>query len=51
MSRRGVYWTRRDLASIDAVILFGAALLIGIWGRDFLRAVGLELWSSRRRHR
>jgi len=40
-----------DLASIDAVILFGAALLIGIWGRDFLRAVGLELWSSRRRHR
>ena len=47
----GVYWTRRDLASLDAVILFGAALLIGIWGRDFLRAVGLELWSSRRRHR
>jgi len=26
----GVYWTRRDLASLDAVILFGAALLIGI---------------------
>ena len=49
--QEGVYWTRRDLASIDAVILFGAALLIGIWGRDFLRAVGLELWSSRRRHR
>ncbi len=49
--QEGVYWTRRDLASIDAAILFGAALLIGIWGRDFLSAVGLELWSSRRKHR
>src|SRR5206468_2469396 len=47
----GVYWTRRDLASLDAVFLFGAALLIGIWGRGFLRAVGLELWSSRRKGR
>jgi hypothetical protein len=45
----GVYWTRRDYASLDAVILFGAALLIGIWGRDFLKALGLELWHSRRR--
>jgi len=47
----GVYWTRRDLASLDAVTLFGAALLIGIWGRDFLKALGLELWHSRRKHR
>ena len=47
----GVYWTRRDLASLDAVILFGVALLIGIWGRDFLKALGLELWHSRRKHR
>ena len=46
-----VYWTRRDLVSLDAVILFGAALLIGIWGRDFLKALGLELWHSRRKHR
>lgn len=45
----GVYWTRRDFASLDAVILFGAALLIGIWGRDFLKALGVELWHSRRR--
>jgi len=42
----GVYWTRRDLASLDVVILFGAALLIGIWGGDFLKAVGRELWHS-----
>jgi len=49
--QEGVYWTRRDLASVDAVILFGAVLLIGIWGRDFLKAVGLELWHSRRKVR
>ena len=28
----GVYWTRQERVSLDAVILFGAALLIGIWG-------------------
>ena len=49
--QEGVYWTRRDLASLDAVILFGAALLIGIWGRDFLRAFGLEIWHSHRKRR
>lgn len=47
----GIYWTRRDLISIDAVLLFGVALLIGIWGRDFLKALGLELWHSRRKRR
>jgi hypothetical protein len=49
--QEGIYWTRRDLTSLDAVILFGAALLIGIWGGDFLQALGLELWHSRRKHR
>ena len=49
--QEGVYWTRRDLASLDAVILFGAALLIGIWGSDFLKALGLALWHSHRRRR
>ncbi len=47
--QEGVYWTRRDLASIEAVILFGAALLIAIWGRDFLKAIGLEVWHSGRK--
>lgn len=47
----GVYWTRRDLVSLDAVILFGAALLIGIWGRDFLKALGLEFWHKHRKRR
>ncbi|HYA62944.1 MAG TPA: hypothetical protein VED66_07050 [Candidatus Sulfotelmatobacter sp.] len=49
--QEGIYWTRRDLVSIDAVILFGVALLIGIWGRDFLKALGVELWHSRRKRR
>jgi len=49
--QEGIYWTRRDWASLDAVILFGAILLIGIWGRDFLRAVGIEIWHSRRKRR
>ena len=47
----GVYWTRRDLISLDAVLLFGAALLIGIWGRDFLKAIGVEVWQTRKRRR
>ena len=47
----GIYWTRRDLISIDAVILFGAALLIGIWGKDFLKAVGVEVWHAQTRRR
>ena len=49
--QEGIYWTRRDLISIDAVVLFGVALLIGIWGRDFLKALGLELWQSRRKRK
>ena len=49
--QEGVYWTRRDFISLDAVTLFGAALLIGIWGRDFLKAIGHEIWHSRRKRR
>jgi hypothetical protein len=47
----GIYWTRGDLVSLDAVILFGAALLIGIWGGRFLKAISLEIWHLRHRHR
>ena len=35
-----VYWSQEGRASIDAVILFGALLSAGIWGRGFLRALG-----------
>ena len=47
--QEGVYWTRRDRASLDAVLLFGALLLIGLWGRDFLKAISHELLHFRRR--
>ena len=49
--QEGIYWTRRDLVSLDAVILFGSALLIGIWGARFLKAISLEIWHLRHRHR
>ena len=44
-----VYWTREGRASFDAILLFGAALLIGIWGRDFLKALPRELFRSVRK--
>ena len=47
--QEGVYWTRRDRASLDAVLLFGALLLIVLWGRDFLKAISRELLHFRRR--
>ena len=47
--QEGVYWTRRDRASLDAVLLFGALLLIGLWGRDFLKAISRELLPSHRK--
>jgi hypothetical protein len=34
---------------VDAVILFGVALLIGVFGKDFLKALGLEMWSAGRK--
>ncbi|HKD49531.1 MAG TPA: hypothetical protein VKB90_01975 [Candidatus Acidoferrum sp.] len=46
-----VYWTREGRASLDALLLFGAALLIGIWGKDFLKALPRELFRPTRRGR
>jgi hypothetical protein len=37
-----VYWAREGRASIDAIILFGALLLAGIWGGKFVRALVRE---------
>ena len=39
---RDVYWEREGRASIDAVVLFGALVSIGLWGGRFLRAVVRE---------
>ena len=41
-----MYWTRQGRASLDAVMLFAAALLIGIWGRNFLKALPGEIFRS-----
>ncbi len=38
-----VYWTRQGRASVDAVVLFGGMLSIGLWGRPFFRDVFREL--------
>ena len=46
-----VYWTREGRASLDAILLFSAALLIGIWGRNFLKALPRELLGSERKRR
>src|SRR5438270_10277835 len=44
-----VYWTREGRASLEAILIFAAALLIGIWGRGFLKALGRELFRPRRK--
>ncbi|HEX7127351.1 MAG TPA: hypothetical protein VF406_16460 [Thermodesulfobacteriota bacterium] len=44
-----VYWTREGRESIDAVVLFGAALSVGLWGRPFFRAVARALGREARR--
>jgi hypothetical protein len=37
-----VYWTRQGRASIDAVVLFGGVLSIGLWGGSFFRRLFRE---------
>ncbi|MBV8300665.1 MAG: hypothetical protein JOY68_01940 [Candidatus Dormibacteraeota bacterium] len=40
-----VYWSKQGRESIDAVVLFGAALSVGLWGRPFFR----DLFAEARR--
>jgi hypothetical protein len=37
-----VYWEREGRASIDAVILFGGLISVGLWGGPFLRGVARQ---------
>ena len=39
LNLKDVYWAREGRESVDAVILFGAALSVGLWGGPFFRAL------------
>jgi hypothetical protein len=43
-----VYWQRAGRESIDAVVIFGALLSVGIWGGPFLAAIAHHLWHRAR---
>jgi hypothetical protein len=51
LNLQDVYWSRQGRASIDAVVLFGVLLLVGILGRNFFRAIGHELLALIRHRR
>jgi len=51
LNLRDVYWAREGRASVDAVILFGALLSIGVWGAPFFRGVMHEFLPARRKAR
>jgi hypothetical protein len=42
LNLQDVYWAREGRESVDAVVLFGAVLSIGLWGRPFFRALYRE---------
>jgi hypothetical protein len=44
-----VYWARQGRESIDAVVLFGALLSVGLWGGPFFRSLGREAGRLLRR--
>jgi hypothetical protein len=42
LNLQDVYWERQGRLSVDAVLIFGALLLVGLVGRDLLRALAWE---------
>jgi hypothetical protein len=38
-----VYWTKEGRASVDAVMLFGGVLSIGLWGQPFFKELIKEI--------
>lgn len=38
-----VYWTKEGRASVDAVVLFGGVLSIGLWGQPFFKELIKEI--------
>jgi hypothetical protein len=47
LNLQDVYWERQGRESIDAVVIFGALLSVGIWGYPFLGAVGRRFFSRK----
>jgi hypothetical protein len=48
LNLQDVYWTGPGRESIDAVVIFIALLLVGIWGGPFLREVMAHLFRRRK---
>ncbi len=42
LNLRDVYWEREGRASVDAVLLFGGLLAVGVWGGKFVHALARE---------
>jgi hypothetical protein len=40
------YWNREGRASIDAVVIFGGLLAVGMWGAPFFRGAA-KMWNKR----
>ena len=48
LNLQDVYWEQQGRESIDAVLLFGALLSVGIWGGPFIRGVAQEVLRLRK---
>jgi hypothetical protein len=48
LNLQDVYWTGPGRESIDAVVIFGAALSVGIWGGPFLREIALHMFRRQK---
>ena len=48
LNLQDVYWERQGRESVDAVLLFGSLLSVGIWGGPFLRGLAKEVLRLRK---
>jgi hypothetical protein len=51
LNLRDVYWSREGRESYEALSMFGAVLMAGIFGRNFFRGIALEFTKAFRRER
>jgi hypothetical protein len=48
LNLQDVYWARQGRESIDAVVVFGGLLSVGLWGSPFFNAVARDLLRQAR---